>query len=143
MTTDVICVQPEDSIQRAARAMRECDCGSLPVVDRFGRLIGVITDRDITVRLVARGVDTRQAVVEDAMTDDIVACNVNDSTESCLRMMARHQVRRLPVVDYRDRVVGIVSQGDLARHAGDHSGRGERRAVADALYKISEPARVS
>jgi CBS domain-containing protein len=139
MTRNVISVHHADTVERAARLMRECDCGAIPVVDNDGRLIGMVTDRDITVRLVARGVDIRRALVDDCMTDEAFACNVNDSIETCMRMMSRHQIRRLPIVDDRDRVVGIVSQGDLARHAGEHTGRGERRAMADVLCAVSEP----
>jgi CBS-domain-containing membrane protein len=139
MTGNVIMVHPADAVERAARLMREYDCGAVPVVDDDDRLIGMVTDRDITVRLVARGVDVRRAFVDDCMTDEAFACNVNDSIETCMRVMSRHQVRRLPIVDERGRVVGIVSQGDLARHAGERPGRGERRAMADVLCAVSEP----
>ena len=70
---------------------------------------------------------------------DVIACHENDSVDGCMRQMSRHQIRRLPIVDDRGRVVGIVSQGDLARHAGSHKDLGERRAVADVLYAVSEP----
>ena len=73
------------------------------------------------------------------MTGEAFACHVNDSIEGCMRTMSRHQIRRLPIVDDRDRVVGIVSQGDLARHAGLHPRQGERRAMADVLCAVSEP----
>jgi CBS domain-containing protein len=121
------------------RLVRECDCGAIPVVDNDGRLIGMVTDRDITVRLVARGADIRRAFVDDCMTDEAFACNVNDSIDDCMRTMSRHQIRRLPILDDRDRVMGIVSQSDLARHAGEHPVRGERRAMTDVLCVVSEP----
>jgi CBS-domain-containing membrane protein len=138
MTRDVISVRPNDLIEHAARMMAECDCGALPVVDRGGRLIGMVTDRDITVRLVARGRDTRRARVEDCMTDEVFSCHIFDSVEDCMQEMSRHQVRRLPIVDNRNRIVGIVSQADLARYAELHRGHGERRAIADTLSEISE-----
>jgi CBS domain-containing protein len=122
--------------------MMEHDCGALPVVDRDGRLIGMITDRDITMRLVARGMDARRARVGDCMTEEAFACHAYDSIESCMRTMSRHQVRRIPIVDDRDRVIGIVSQSDLAQHAGHHPGRGERRAMADVLCAVSAPTHV-
>jgi CBS domain-containing protein len=139
MTRNVMTVHPADSVERAARLMRECDCGAIPVVDNDGRLIGMVTDRDITVRLVARGADIRRAFVDDCMTDEAFACNVNDSIDDCMRTMSRHQIRRLPILDDRDRVMGIVSQSDLARHAGEHPVRGERRAMTDVLCVVSEP----
>lgn len=141
MTRNVIRVRATDSIEHAARLMAEGDCGALPVVSDTGRLIGIITDRDIAIRAAGRGLDPRQARVGDCMSDDVVACHEFDSVESCMRQMSRHQVRRLPIVDDRDRVVGMISQGDLARHAGAHPGTGERRAVADVLYAVSEPTR--
>jgi CBS domain-containing protein len=140
MNRNVVTVRPGDTITLAARLMRETDCGALPVVDREGQFVGMITDRDITVRAVARGDDPRGVRVEQCMTDETFCCNADDSVEECMRQMARHQIRRLPIVDDRDRIVGIVSQGDIARHAGEHSGRGERRALADTISEISEPS---
>jgi CBS domain-containing protein len=143
MTSNVACVRPDDSVERAARVMQGCECGAVPVVGNDGRLIGIITDRDITVRLVARGIDIRRARVDDCMTDEAFACHVNDPIIGCMRTMSRHQIRRVPIVDDRDRVIGIVSQSDLVRHAGEHPGSGERRAMADVLCAVSEPTHVS
>lgn len=139
MNHNVVTVRAGDSIMLAARLMAECDCGAVPVVNRDGVFVGMITDRDIAVRAVAHGDDPRQVRVDECMTDETFACHANDSVDECLRQMARHQIRRLPVVDDDGRVIGIISQGDIARHAGEHTGRGERRAFADTLYKISEP----
>jgi CBS domain-containing protein len=141
MTRDVVTVRPDDYAEHAARLMREFDCGAIPVVDRSGRLVGMLTDRDITVRLVARGMDIRRARVGDCMTERAFACHQDEAVEGCVREMARRQVRRIPIVDDRDRVVGIISQSDLARHAGGHHGRGERREMADMLSAVSEPSR--
>lgn len=143
MWRQVISVQPEDSVARAARLMAECDCGALPVVDREDHLIGMITDRDIAVRVAARGWDCRRAQVGDAMTHDAFACRTDDRLLECMREMSRHQVRRIPIVDRFDRVVGILSQGDLARHAGMVHEPAERDAFSEALCAISEPTHVS
>jgi len=137
MTRTVQTVHPFDRIERAARIMRECNCGALPVVDDTGHLIGMITDRDITIRLVARGRDIRNARVEDAMTDETFSCHLRDDVEDCVESMARHQVRRMPIVDDRGVVVGIVSQSDLAQHARNrHAGEHQ---VAEFLSEVSEP----
>jgi len=140
MTRSVATVHPDDSARHAAQMMADCDCGAIPVVDWNGRMIGMITDRDITLRLVAENMNVEDARVGDCMTDEAFACNENDSIETCMRSMSHHQIRRMPIVDDRNRVVGIVSQSDLAQHAGDNSGMGERRAVADVICAVSEPS---
>jgi CBS-domain-containing membrane protein len=75
------------------------------------------------------------------MTDGAFASHAEDSVKECMRQMSRHRIRRLPVINDWGQVVGIVSQGDLARHAGNYPGRGERRAMADVLCAVSEPRR--
>lgn len=139
MTTTVTTVHPNDSVQYAAHLMAECDCGAIPVVDWKGRILGMITDRDITVRVVANGLHSAYAQVASSMTNAAFACHMNDSIDSCMRLMAQHQIRRIPIVDEQNRVVGIISQGDLAQHACRHSGAGERRAVGNVVGSISEP----
>ena len=89
----------------------------VPIVDDGNRLLGVITDRDIACRLVARGVDVRTLKASDAMTDDVECVTEQDTLSDVLRIMSRHQVRRVPVVARGDRLVGIVSMGDIAREA--------------------------
>ena len=140
MTRDVMTLHPDDSIQHAARMMADCDCGAIPVVDWQGRMIGMITDRDITVRIVADRADLSRARVGDGMTDETFACHATDPIEHCMNQMARHQIRRLPIVDDRNRVVGILSQGDLAQFATETRGRGGRRQVGDVVGRISEPS---
>ena len=143
MSRDVITVYPEDRVGYAARLMRDYDFGALPVVDREGRLIGMITDRDISMRLVANEADTHNTVVADCMTDGAFACHAEDSVRECMRQLSRHRIRRLPIINDWGHVVGILSQGDLARHAGYHQGRGERRALADVVCAVSEPRRAA
>ena len=139
MTRDVSAVRPQDPIVHAARVMRDEDCGALPVVDGYGRVLGMITDRDITCRVVAEGRNLRTARVDDCMTDEVFACDVDSSIEECMEKMSRHKIRRLLIVDDRDRLAGIVSQSDLARHAGINRVPGQRAAVADVVSAISEP----
>jgi CBS domain-containing protein len=139
MTRNVMTVHSNDTVERAARLMAECNCGALPVVDSGGRLIGMVTDRDLTIRISGRGKDSRRARVDECMTNESFACYANDSLKDCMRQMSRHQIRRLPIVNDRYQVVGIVTQADLARHAGAYQGRGQRRAMADVLCAISEP----
>ena len=139
MTRRVASVHPHTPVERAARLMGECDCGALPVVGDNGILVGIVTDRDIAMRIVARGGDARTSIVADCMTPRVFACYANESLVECRRQMARHQVRRVPIVDDRGRLVGIVSQGDLARHAAQRPVPEEKRAVADVVSAVSEP----
>ena len=130
MTRDVRLIEPTETIQEAARLMAEIDTGIMPV--REGdRLVGMITDRDITVRAVAqgRGPDTP---IREVMTDDVKYCFEDDDTDAVARNMADIQVRRLPVLTRDKRLVGIVSLGDLA--VTDGSGR-----VGDTVAGISQP----
>ncbi len=142
MTSNVITVHPWDTVERAAYLMDKCDCGSLPVVSENGHLIAIITDRDIAIRSAARGKYPRRVHVDECMSGDIVACHEYDAIENCMRQLARHQLRRLPIVDDHNQLVGIVSQADLAWHAGTHTGWGERRAIADMLCAVSEPTHI-
>lgn len=139
MTRDVATVFPNDSVQYAARLMRDEDCGAIPVVNSGGQLIGMITDRDITVRLVASGYNAARASVTDCMTNEAFACHVDETVRDCMSVMSRHQIRRLPIVDDNDRVVGIVSQADLARYADRNRNRRGKRAFTDLVEDISEP----
>lgn len=140
MTRNVSTVFSHDSVQYAARLMRDEDCGAIPVVNRNGQLIGMITDRDITVRLVASGYDASQALVSDCMTREAFACHAGETIRDCMSVMSEQQVRRLPIVDDNDRVVGIVSQADLARFADRSRNRRRKYAFTDMLEDISEPA---
>ncbi len=129
MTTDVEVVRPEETLRDAARAMADLDVGSLPVCD--GRkLIGMITDRDITVRAVAEGKSSDTAV-RDVMTDDVVWCTDTDSVDDVLRQMSDAQIRRIPVVDMNRQLVGIVALGDIALEEDDD--------VDETLRDISMP----
>jgi CBS domain-containing protein len=120
MTPSPCCCAPEDSLQAVARLMRENDCGAVPVMER-GRVVGIITDRDLAVRAVAegRGPEVR---VGDILTSDPTCCNPDDDVRDVERVMADRQVRRVPIVDADGDCVGIVSQADLARaeRVGEH-----------------------
>ncbi len=139
MSRNVATVSPHDSVQHAARIMRDCDCGAIPVVDRGGRMIGMITDRDITVRLVAGGSDPRSAKTQDCMTTKVFACHENERLTDFVRAMSEHQIRRIVVLDDQKRVVGIISQSDLARFVQNN--RSQHDDFTNLLNEISEPSR--
>ncbi|HZU90974.1 MAG TPA: CBS domain-containing protein [Stellaceae bacterium] len=113
MTRDAQLINPDDTIQRAARLMAEGDCGVLPVADG-DRLVGMLTDRDLAIRGLAEGKGP-YAKVRDVMTPEVKYCFEDEDTEHVAENMADLQVRRLPVMDRNKRLVGIVSLGDLAR----------------------------
>jgi CBS domain-containing protein len=129
MTPNPRTVSPDDSIQNAARIMRDEDTGVVPVVDN-GRPVGIVTDRDIVVRAVADGSQINRPVRE-IVSNNLVAATPDMSTREASALMSEHQVRRLPVVE-GDRLVGIVSIGDLAVKEG-RDGR-----IGDTLQQISE-----
>ena len=112
MTADVELVRPDDTLHTAAKMMADLDTGALPVGEN-DRLVGMITDRDITVRAVAQGRDPDKAVVRDAMSSGIKFCFEDEESETVARKMGQWQVRRLPVLNRDKRLVGIVSLGDL------------------------------
>jgi CBS domain-containing protein len=135
MSKNVKLISPDDTIQKAAALMGKLDCGSLPVHDN-DRLVGVITDRDITVRGVATGKAMGHCTVREVMSSGIKYVYEDETTEAAAQNMAKLQVRRLPVLNRQKRLVGIVSLGDLAfKQAG--------QATAGALKEISKPNQMS
>ena len=123
-------VRPDESLRRAAQVMDELNVGALPVCDKTG-LVGMITDRDITVRATAAGLPAETPVAE-VMTDHARWCTTEQTVQEAMQQMADVQIRRMPVVNADHQVVGIVSLGDLAmRHQGH---------VAAALRRISDPS---
>jgi CBS domain-containing protein len=133
MTRGCECVPPDSTLQQAAQKMKALDVGPLPVCDN-DRLVGMLTDRDITVRAVAEGLDPKTARVRDAMTPDIRYCFEDQSVEEAARLMEQEQIRRLVVLNHDKRLVGILSLGDLAVETG-----GGHLAGA-TLGRVSEPA---
>jgi CBS domain-containing protein len=130
MTPDPVCVSERDTIREVARIMAREDTGVVPVVDGK-KVIGMITDRDIVVRLVAEGRDPANAHVNEAMTKNVRAVKENDSVNDALNMMSSAQVRRVPVVNDSNEIVGIVSMKDLA-DTGSQQGK-----IGQAVENIS------
>lgn len=131
MSSEVQTISPLATIEEAAQEMRDGDFGLLPVGEDE-QLLGVITDRDIAIRAVAEGKDP-STPVGDVMSEGVIWVDENDSVEDAAQIMSDHQIRRLPVVDADQRLVGIVSLGDFAVEGSDIG------AVAEALSDISSP----
>ena len=133
MTRGVECVRPEDTVSTAASRMRELDVGSVPVCGDDDRLVGMLTDRDITVRATAGGADPSCTYVRDVMTPNIVYCFEDQNVNEAARMMKDNQIRRLVVLTRDKRMIGILSLGDLAVDTGNEQLAGR------TLERISEP----
>jgi len=120
MSTEPSTVTPDTPITEAARLMKDHNIGMLPVVESQGsrRLVGVVTDRDITIRHVAEG-HLSDCPVREAMTDNVSTCKADENVERVMSLMAQEQVRRIPIVDERGELVGIVSQADILLESGD------------------------
>ena len=130
MTKDIETVRPDQQARDAARFMLHADAGSIPVTDGE-RLIGIITDRDIAVRGVALGYGP-ETLVSELMTSGVVSAHADEPIEEAARKMGEAQVRRLPVIDDQERLVGIVSLGDLARETDEDT-------AGQALEGVSAP----
>jgi CBS domain-containing protein len=116
MTSNPKTVDASSSVVEAAKLMRDEDTGVIPIVDG-DRLVGTITDRDLAIRVVAEDKDPQATSVADVASRDIVTVDPQQDLDEALRLMARHQVRRLPVVEEDGKLVGILSQADVAREA--------------------------
>jgi CBS domain-containing protein len=138
MSRNPCTVSPDTPVSEAARLMKEEDVGIVPVVERVGgaetrgRLVGVVTDRDIAIRHVAEG-RASDTPVRDVMSGGVKTATPDDSVEMVMELMGREQVRRIPVVDERGSLVGVVSQADLARKATDSA------KVEKTVEQISQP----
>lgn len=135
MTKDPVTCGPDTELVVAARLMADSDIGAIPVVENehSRRPVGVITDRDITTRVVARGDNPRDRRVRDAMTPQTVTVTADASVDDASQEMARRQLRRLVVVDENGAVMGVVAQADLALHA-------PAQQTGQVVKEISEPA---
>jgi CBS domain-containing protein len=129
MTPDPTCVRSSDSVREAASQMAQLDVGALPICGEDNRLKGMLTDRDIVVKVLAKGKDPEAVHAGDLAQGEAVTIGADDDAEEILRTMGRYKVRRLPVIDGHD-LVGIVALADVAKALSDHK-------VADLLEAVS------
>ena len=127
MTKDPVCCLPNDSAAKAAQLMKNENIGSIPVIEneQSRTLVGIITDRDLALTIVAEGQDARSTPVEAVMTHRLVTCRADDDLEKALGAMAEHQLRRIPVVDNDNKIVGIIAQADVATRVDEPEKTGE------------------
>jgi CBS domain-containing protein len=127
-------VTEETSVREAVRLMDEEDVGSLPVVRDGSRLVGIVTDRDVALRVVGRGLDPEKTRVGEIASTDLVAVTPEHDLDKALELMAREQVRRLPVIAGENELVGMLAQADLARVGKD-------KTAGEVVEAISRPPR--
>ncbi|GAA0635275.1 CBS domain-containing protein [Sporichthya brevicatena] len=131
MTPNAECIRADQTVAEAARKMAELDVGALPICGEDDRLKGMITDRDITVKVIAQGKDPNSVKAGDLQQGEAVTIGADDGIEELMKTMGQHQVRRLPVIDGH-KLVGIVAQADVARAMPD-------QPVGDLLDALSAP----
>jgi CBS domain-containing protein len=130
MTPNPCAIDADKPVSHAARMMRDEDVGLAPIVEG-DRLIGTVTDRDIAIRVVAEGKDPESTKVRDIASTDLITIDPQQDLDEALQLMARHQVRRLPVVEEDGRLVGVVAQADIARRA-------DERETGELVERISK-----
>jgi CBS domain-containing protein len=135
MTREPAACEPGDSVRRVADMMKREDVGSLPVVESRDskRLVGIVTDRDLVVKVIAGGADPDRATVQDAMTANPASCRDDEDLDRAVSTMKERQVRRIPVVDRDGRLAGIIAQADVATRTH------EDRRTGELVEAISEP----
>ena len=135
MTKEPTCCVAGDPVIRAAEVMKLEDVGAVPVVDDLtaGKLVGIITDRDLVLSVMAEGKDHNTVKIEEVMSRNPVTCRPDDNLQHALDRMSQHQIRRIPVVDGKGHVVGIISQADIATRVDIPE------KTADVLEDISQP----
>jgi CBS domain-containing protein len=134
MTKDITCCLQKDTVNLAAQSMKAKDIGAVPVVDghQTKKLVGIVTDRDLALKVVAEGLVPEQTRIEDVMARNLVMCRLQDDLQLALDAMSERQLRRIPVVDDQGRLVGIIAQADLARIE-------EPAATGKVVKQISRP----
>jgi CBS domain-containing protein len=135
MTPNPGCCTPEDSPQRAALLMRNLDVGAVPIIDNeeSRRPVGIVTDRDLSLGVVAQGLDPTTSRLIDCMTTEVICCTPEDDVHAVSALMQERQIRRVPVVDEGGACCGIVAMADLARHVP--------REAGPTIREVSQPAR--
>ena len=116
MTKNPVCCLPNDMVAKVAQLMKSKDIGPVPIIEReqTKTLVGIVTDRDLALKIVAEGRDAKSTKAEEVMTRKVVTCRGEDDVQKALDAMSEHQLRRIPVVDNDNRIVGIIAQADVA-----------------------------
>ena len=116
MTKNPVCCLPNDMVAKVAQLMKSKDIGPVPIIEneQTKKLVGIVTDRDLALKIVAEGRDAKSTKAEEVMTRKVVTCRGEDDVQKALDAMSEHQLRRIPVVDNDNRIIGIIAQADVA-----------------------------
>ncbi len=116
MTKNPTCCQPTDTVMKVAQWMKRENIGSIPVIedDKMRKLIGIVTDRDLALKVVGQGSDPKTIQVGSVMTHKLVTCRPEDDLQKAVNLMSEHQLRRIPIVDNDNKILGIIAQADVA-----------------------------
>ena len=116
MTKNPVCCLPNDNVVKAAQLMKRADIGSIPIIEneQTKKLVGILTDRDLALKIVAEERDSQSTKVEEVMTRKVVTCQKDDDLQKALDLMAENQLRRIPVIDSGNGIIGIIAQADVA-----------------------------
>lgn len=135
MTKNPECCLPNDNVVKAAQMMKRLDVGPIPIIesDETRKLVGFLTDRDLALKIVAEGRDPKSTKIEEVMTHKVVTCHTDDDLQKAMDVMAENQIRRIPVVDSGNRIVGIISQADVATRLN------QPVKTAEMVKEISQP----
>jgi CBS domain-containing protein len=135
MTKNIVCCLLNESVMKAAQKMKISDIGSVPVIENEEnrKLVGIISDRDLAIRIVGEGRDSKTVEVKEVMTKNVMTCQAVDDAQRALDLMAANQLRRIPVVDNNNRIIGIIAQADIATRLN------QPEKTAEVVKDISEP----
>ena len=127
MTKNPICCLPDSTAAEAAKLMKSENIGSIPVIEneQSHKLVGIVTDRDLALKIVAEGLDAKSTRLTTVMTHEVVTCQADDDLQKALDAMAEHQLRRIPVVDKDKKILGIIAQADVATRSDQPEQTGE------------------
>ena len=134
MTKNPVCCLPDNMVAEAAKLMKSKNIGSIPVIEnkQTKKLAGIVTDRDLALKIVAKGLDAKSTKVEAVMTRKVVTCRADDDLQKALDAMAEHQLRRIPVVDNDNKIIGIIAQADVATRVD------QPKKTAEMVKEISQ-----
>ena len=137
MTKDPVCCLPSDGVAKVAKMMKEENFGSIPVIEneQTRKLLGIVTDRDLAIKVVAEGRDVKTSKISEVMTQKVVTCRAKDGIKKAMKRMSKNQLRRILVVNKNHEILGVIAQADVATRIG------KPKKIASLVKKISKSSK--